>query len=258
MKNDNKTKNRELYLSDIIPIFRNIEKSLDSSNLIYIYGDYGTGKTGFIKNELKKKENINIRWVNSYTNKEEIYSYLRTKEFLYDLRVLVYDDIKIKNKVLYDAQEIINNNNVFIVIVNKKNRSIPNKYNIHKTRYPKKDEVEYYMNKLQIVDVDLRNKILKLEPRSFRRIEYTIKDGFYSGLKNKESKKSLTDNPFILSLGIAENINRLRRLDKKICKADMLKFINDYFYLDFIKLYYPNIQRMRLRFPNRLLKIKKK
>ena len=162
------------------------------------------------------------------------------------------------------------NKKVIVIINNLKNK--PKKYIIHKTRYPTKNEVFRYVNKFiykrvrdknkpeYVFDDNLRRDILRMDKYNMRRIQYALEDGFLAGeIKIEEDKFNITKlSPYIISFYVAENLTNLRRIKNKIIDADKLKYVNKYFYLDFIKLHYPNIDKKRLRYPKQLIEITKK
>ena len=268
----------ELYLTDFIPEFKRIKESLDNYNLIVIVGDEGTGKTGFINNYFSNFNDVLINKADSNTPKSTILSFLRNKNIFYKRKVLIYDDITIKRELLTEASKYIHptrSNRKFIVIVNTafyNFKKIPNKYIVHKTRYPTKSEVHRYMNKVNVyrtrnkenpeepIDDGLRREILNLDIYNMRRIQYALEDGFVAGEKKVEKEKiNITQmSPYIVSFYVAENLQNLRRIKDDIIDADKLKYVNDKFYVDFIKLHYPNIDKKRLRYPRKLLEITKK
>ena len=265
-----------VYLTDLIPEFKRIKGSLDYYNLVIIVGDEGTGKTGFVNNYFNNIDNILINRVDSDTPESVILSFLKSKNIFYKQKVLIYDDLTIKNSLLANASKCIHQtryNRKFIVIVNKLKPSFKKhkKYIIHETRYPTKQEVFRYINEFryrrardsnkpkQDFDDNLTKDILKLDVYNMRRIEYALEDGFLAGeIKIKEERFNITKmDPFIISFYIAENLPGLRRIKENLIDADKLKSVNDYFYLDFIKLHYPNIAKKRLRYPRKLLEILK-
>ena len=161
----------------------------------------------------------------------------------------------------------------FVVIVNKLPAFFkkPKKYLVHKTRYPTKNEVYRYIvqsnhigarknPREEPVSQELIKEILNLDKYNMRRIQYAIEDGYLSGeIKIIEEKFNITKmSPYIISFYIAENLPNLRRFKNEIITADKLKYVNKSFYLDFIKLHYPNIGKKRLRYPKQLLDITKK
>ena len=266
-----------IYLSDRIPEFGKIKESLDNYNLIIIVGDTGTGKTGFVNNYFSNLNNILINKVDSNTPENTILSYVRNKNIFYKKKVLIYDDLTITNDLLKEVAKYIHplrSDKKFVVIVNKLKASFfnPKKYIIHKTRYPTKQEVFRYMNEFifkrvrdkdkpkYISDDNLRLDILKMDVYNMRRIQYALEDGFLTGeIKIKEDKFNITKmSPYMISFYIAENLSNLKRIKSDIIDADKLKYVNDHFYLDFIKLHYPNINKKRLRYPKQLLEITKK
>jgi len=263
-----------MYLTDFIPEFKRIKESLDNYNLIIIVGDEGTGKTGFVNNYFNNYNNTLINKVDSNTPKSVILSFLRNRNLLYKKKVLIYDDITIKSDLLAEASKYIHltrSDKKFVVIVNKL-RIKPKKYIVHKTRYPTKSEVHRYMNKISVyrtrdkenpkepIDDGLRKEILNLEVYNMRRIQFALEDGFLAGEEKvvEERFKITKMSPYIVSFYMAENLPNLRRIRDNIINADRLKYVNGYFYIDFIKLHYPNIDKKRLRYPRKLLEITKK
>ena len=247
---------------------------MDNYNLIIIVGDEGTGKTGFVNNYFSNYNDVLINRADSNTPKNIILSFLRNKNIFYKTKILIYDDVSIRTDLLTEAGKYIHqtrSDRKFIVIVNKL-RKKPKKYIVHKTRYPTKNEVHRYMNKVSVyrtrnkenpeepIDDNLRKEILKLDVYNIRRIQFAIEDGFIAGEKKvKENKFKITQmSPYIVSFYMAENLSNLRRIKDGLIDADKLKYVNGYFYLDFIKLHYPNIDKKRLRYPKQLLEIVKK
>jgi len=263
-----------IYLTDFIPEFKRIKESLDNYNLVIIVGDEGTGKTGFVNNYFSNFNNFLINRVDSNTPKFQILSYLRNKNIFYKKKVLIYDDITIKSDLLTEISKYIHptrSDKKVVVIVNKLKWN-PIKYIIHNTRYPTKQEVFRYINGYMFNMVrrehqepfenpeQLRKDILKMDIYNMRRIQFALEDGFLTQeIKTDEKKFNITKmNPYMISFYMAENLSNLRRIKDNIIDADKLKYVNDHFYLDFIKLHYPNIDKKRLRYPKQLLEIIKK
>lgn len=259
-------------ITKFIPVFNRIKRVLDEYNLIIIYGAEGTGKTMFIRNYIEKLSSKNIQYVDSSTNINFILKFFRTVNFLHDYKILVYDDIKIRKELLKEIAKILIKQkitNKFIVIVNKINKP-PKEYQVIETRYPSKNEIFRYINELtyrgvretprkEPIDDDLRKLLMNLKPANMRRINMSIEDGFYSGVQEETEKFHITKmGNYMLSLGIAENLSWLRRFDEILIQADKFKNNKSNFYLDFIKLYYPTIEKMRLRYPTKLYEIIKK
>ena len=264
-------KNDNLYLTDIIPEFKRIKESLDYYNLVIIVGDEGTGKTGFVDNYFSNFNDVLINKVDSNTPKKVILSFLMNKNIFYKRKILIYDDVSITKELLVEASKYIHrtrSDKKFVVIVNKL-KSKPDRYIVHNTRYPTKNEVFRYIHGFEW-DVEnrknreepevLRKQIMHLEVYNMRRIQFALEDGFLAGEKKvKEERFNITKmDPYIISFYIAENLPNLRRIKDNLIDADKLKSVNDYFYLDFIKLHYPNIAKKRLRYPKKLLEINKK
>ena len=260
-----------IYLTDFIPEFKRIKESLDNYNLVIIVGDEGTGKTGFVNNYFSNFNDFLINRVDSNTPKFQILSYLRNKNIFYKKKVLIYDDITIKSDLLTEISKYIHptrSDKKVVVIVNKLKWN-PIKYIIHNTRYPTKQEVFRYINGYMFNMVrkkpfknpeQLRKDILKMKPYNMRRIQFALEDGFLTQeIKTDEKKFNITKmSPYIISFYMAENLSNLRRIKDDIIDADKLKYVNNHFYLDFIKLHYPNIDKKRLRYPKQLLEIIKK
>ncbi|KKK54136.1 hypothetical protein LCGC14_3087790, partial [marine sediment metagenome] len=111
-----------------------------------------------------------------------------------------------------------------------------------------------------VFDDNLRRDILRMDKYNMRRIQYALEDGFLAGEKKiKQNKFNITEmSSYMISFYVAENLSNLRRIKDDLVDADELKYINDHFYLDFLKLHYPNIDKKRLRYPKQLLEITKK
>lgn len=256
-------------ITEFIPVFNRIKRTLDEYNLVIIHGTEGTGKTMFVRRYIEKLSGKNVQYVDSSTNINLILKFFRTVNFLHNYKILVYDDIKIKKELLKETAKILIRQkitNKFIVIVDKINRP-PKEYQIIETRYPTKEEIFRYITALSYhrvretprkepIDNDLMKFLYNLKPANIRRINMSIEDGFYSGIQEETEKFHITKmGNFMLSLGIAENLSWLRRFDENLIDADKFKRNNPDFYLDFIKLYYPTIERMRLRYPKKLYEI---
>jgi len=264
-----------IYLTDFIPEFKIIKESLDYYNLIIIVGDEGTGKTEFVNNYFSNFNNVLINRVDSNTPKSMILSYLKNKNIFYKTKVLIYDDITIKKDLLVEIAKYVHltrSDKKVVIIINELKKSKPKNYIIHETRYPTKQEVFRYINQFigrRVRDNDkskydsddnLRRDILRLDVYNMRRIQYALEDGFLAGEKKiKQNKFNITEmSSYMISFYVAENLSNLRRIKDDLVDADKLKYINDHFYLDFLKLHYPNIDKKRLRYPKQLLEITKK
>jgi len=261
----------KMYLSDFIPEFKRIKESLDYYNLIIIVGDEGTGKTEFVNNYFSNFNDVLINKVDANTPKSIILDFLRNKNIFYKTKVLIYDDTTVKKDLLVEASKYIHqtrSTKKIIVIVNKMYPffSKLNKYIVHKTRYPTKNELYRYLHSFEW-DVNnrenreepatLRKQIMDLDVYNMRRIQYALEDGFIAGEKKvKEERFNITKmDPYVVSFYVAENLPNLRRIKDGLIDADKLKSVNNRFYLDFIKLHYPNIDKKRLRYPKELLEI---
>jgi len=206
-----------------------------------------------------------------------ILSYLRNKNIFYKTKVLIYDDMTIKTDLLKEIAKYVHptrSDKKIIININKFStgfKIIPKKYIVHKTRYPTKKEVFRYINQFigkRVRDKDkpkydfddnLRKEILGLDKYNMRRIQFALEDGFLAGEeKVVEEKFNITKmSSYMISFYVAENLPNLRRIKGDLIDADKLKYINDHFYLDFLKLHYPNIGKKRLRYPKKLLEIVK-
>ena len=222
--------------------------------------------------------NVLINRIDSDTPKNMILSYLKNKNIFYKTKVLIYDDISIKANLLVEIAKYVHptrSDKKVVIIINKLNtgfKIIPKKYMIHKTRYPTKQEVFRYINQFIFkrvrdedkpkydFDDDLRKDILNLDKYNMRRIQFALEDGFLAGEeKTKEERFNITKmSSYMISFYLAENLSNLRRIKDNLIDADKLKYVNDYFYLDYLKLHYPNIAKKRLRYPKQLLEIIKK
>ena len=264
-----------IYLTDSISEFKRIKESLEYYNLIIIVGDEGTGKTEFVNNYFSNFNNVLINRIDSDTPKNMILSYLKNKNIFYKTKVLIYDDIMIKKDLLVEIAKYVHltrSDKKVVIIINELKKSKPKNYIIHETRYPTKQEVFRYINQFigrrvrdkdkpkYDFDDDLRKDILNLDKYNMRRIQFALDDGFLAGEeKIVEDRFNITKmSPYMISFYLAENLSNLRRIKDDIFDADKLKYINDYFYLDFLKLHYPNIAKKRLRYPKQLLEIIKK
>ena len=251
-----------MYITDFMPKYRKLKESLDNYNLVLVHGKISTGKTGFVNNYYNNFEGYNIIRADSFTPIKVFRSMMKTRECFFDKRIIIYDDIKIKKEILTIAEKYINpirGNVVFVAIVNEFKSKLT-KFVIHKVKYPTKNILSIYLNKIELKDLKLKVNLLKLEPKSLRRIEMAIEDGYLINTIEKPKKFRLYDsNTFVLSFAIAENQTRLNRFDESLCQIDKFKK-NERLYKDFIKLFYPSLDRMRLRYPKELLnliKIKK-
>lgn len=257
-------------ITDFIPIFKRIKSALDEYNLIIIKGESGTGKTIFIRRYIDNLESVNVQYVDSSTKKEFILSFFKNSGFLHKFKILVYDDKTIRTELLREIAKILQKQkitNKFIVIVNKLKGFYPVNYQIITTRYPTKEEIFRYINALSFyrvrekppknpIDDKLKRFLMNLQPANLRRINMSLEDGFYSGINKTTENFHITKmGNFMFSLGISENLSWLRKFDKTLIQADKLKNIRPNFYIDFIKLYYPTIEKMRLRYPKRMYNI---
>jgi len=241
------------YISEFMPEFRKIKFSLENDKLIMIIGDIGTGKTGFVNDYLETLDNTLIERIDVNTPKTIVSIILRSKNMLYKDKIVIYDDETIKKDIL---NLLSKSNYKIIVIINKLKGFLPKNWTIHKTRYPKTSEIRIFLKSNGITDKKLINNILKL--KSMRQIQYAIEDKHvYYICPDEKEKFDFTNNPYILSMYIAENEDNLRKLKRLIVKGDKLKFINDYFYSDFIKCFYPRIEKKRLRYPKLLFELVK-
>lgn len=244
-----------------MPEYRKLRESLDNYNLILIHGEIGTGKTGFVNNYYDNFEGYNIIRVDSFTPIGVFRSMMKNKECFFDKRVIIYDDTKIKKEITTIAERYINltrGNVVFVAIVNEI-RHKPTKFIVHKIDYPTRDMIILYINKIGLKNMKLRSRLSNIEPKSLRKIDMAIEDGYLIVDVKKPNKKFrlFDSNTFILSLAIAENQTRLNRFDESLCQIDKFKK-NEKLYKDFVKLYYPSLDRMRLRYPKELLNLIKK
>jgi len=247
-----------MKLTDIIIEFKRIRESLESYNLVLIHGAEGTGKTGFVQEYFSNFKDYKIENIDSSTPISVIKQMIRVKEYIYRKKIIIYDDISIKKDVINAVEQRINttNGNVsFIVIVNKI-KSKPKKFIVHMLEYPTKNELLYYLNKIGLDDNKLKLSLLKLERKSLRVIQMALDDGYLSIEQKIDNGRYhvFKSGSFILSLAIAENLSRLKRFDNLLCEMDKYKK-NEKMYKDFVKLYYPSLDRMRLRYPSDLLEI---
>ena len=241
-----------------MPEYRRIIESLDSYNLVVIHGPEGTGRTGFIRNYYSKFKNYSINYTDSTTSLKVLRTMIKNKEYYSNKKVIIYDDTKIKKELIDLAEKYISptrGNVAFTVVVNKF-KVQTKKFIVHRVDYPTKNELLYYLNKIGLNNEKLKLQLLKLKPKTLRRIEMSIEDGYVANEAQEDNEKYhvFNSNSYILSLAIAENLTRLKRFDELLCEMDKLKK-NEKLYKDFVKLYYPSLDKMKLRYPKELLSI---
>lgn len=227
-----------------------------------IIGESGTGKTGFINSYFSKFPNYLIKRVDSETPIKVILSLLSTRDYFYDKKIVIYDDSSINKDIIKVCEKIVpktQNKVKFIVIINTLKGLKPKKFIIHKTRYPKDNEILNFLKNKPSINEELIKAILNLKIKSLRKIEMALEDGYIiEDVKIKEKFNILKLGSFMTSLAIAENLARLKKFDESLCEMDKLKKYNEDIYYSFIKLYYPNLPKMRLRYPKQLYDLIKK
>lgn len=249
-----------MKITDILTEYKRIKESLDGYNLVLIVGDTGTGKTEFIRDYFNDFPNFDVQYVDADTPKRAIKEAMLRKEYIYQKRAIVYDDTTISKDLLSFANESINPTSgsvMFVVIVNKVKSGffiVPKNFIVHKVDYPTKNELLYFLNKIDLKDNKLKLELLKLERKSIRVIQMAIEDGYLSVEPQEDNGKYhvFKSNTFVLSFAIAENLARLKRFNNLLCEMDKYKK-NEILYKDFVKIFYPSLDRMRLRYPKELL-----
>lgn len=252
---------KKIDITDYMIEFQKLKVSIEKDDLILIIGKKGTGKTFFVNNCLEKIDNIRIINVDNTNDKKDVLKQLERLDMLRRKKVFIFDDKNIKMKFLYKIEELfkrddIKRNNKFIVTVNELSGFFPLGFIIHRFRYPKRNEVLKYLKELKI-DEKIIKIILSIPEYNLRRIQYTLEDGFYSGYDEENNKFNIANNNYILSMAIAENLTNLRKLKEDVIEADKFKFNNDYFYKNYLNLFYRDISKKKLRYPKELINIKR-
>jgi len=253
--------NKKIDITDYMIEFQKLKVSIENNDFIIIIGKNGTGKTYFVNKCLEKMNKIRIINVDNNYDKNKILKQLEMLDMLKRKKIFIFDDKTISMNFVNRIEKIfkrddIKKNNKFIITVHKLSGFFPLNVNVHRLKYPKRYEVLRYLKQLK-VDDNLIKIILNIPKYNLRRIQYTLEDGFYSGYEEINNKFNLTNNNYLLSMSIAENLFNLRKLKEDIIDADKYKFNNNYFYLNYLNLFYRDISKKKLRYPKELLNIKK-
>jgi len=251
-----------INITDYMLEFQKLKVSIENDDLILVIGKQGTGKSMFVDKCLEKLENISIINIDQNSDIKRVLKQLEVVNMFGNKNIFIYDDNVVKGKFLTSIQkkfsrDDIKKNNKFIVITNDKGGFFNFNFSIHTLRYPKRHEVLRYLKDLKIDDKIIKT-ILSLPEYNLRRIQYTLEDGYYSGYDKDNNKFNITDNNYILSMVVAENLTNLKRLKEDIIEADKFKYNNDYFYKNYLNTFYKDISKKKLRYPKELLSIKKR